>query len=194
VSHIITVEYLKSLPLPIKDSQWDAIDPNFLEEVVESAGTFVENYLDNCVHLRQRSERIRGSNRSALILNFYPLVSLDYIAAHDNSDSAEVRSTSEFILHREAGMIEWKDRYRNIFWDKNDYVVRYTSGWVSYDEDGNYEEQIPFPIKYATALQAYEMLQPVLRGSRDMTPVDLVPQTSEKFVELLEFYKRKRIA
>jgi hypothetical protein len=38
------------------------------------------------------------------------------------------------------------------------------------------------------------MIQPVLRGSRDMNPVDFVPGTSEKFVELTEKYRRKRIA
>jgi hypothetical protein len=184
MAHIITVEYLKSLPLPIKDAQWDAIDPTFLEEVVDAAGDFLESYLDRCVHHKRYQERLRGDNRYTLILNNYPITALHSIREVDEINGHVIRAPSEFIIHEKSGLIEWKDKVHNYFWTGRVYLVDYSSGFVN----------IPPALKYATALQAYEMLQPVLRGSRDMGPVDLVPASSEKFVELTEPYRRKRIA
>lgn len=184
MADIITVDYLKSLPLPIKEHQWDSIDAGFLEEVVEAAGDFLEDYLDRKIALTTYAERIPGSDRPVLILQHYPLVSLSSLTELDEVEGAVVHDLNAFVLHSDSGMVEWKDKYRNTFFRSRVYYVIYQAGYA----------EIPKPLKYATALQAYEMLQPVLRGSRDLAPVDLVPATSEKFVELTEKYRRKRLA
>lgn len=184
MANIITVEYLKSMPLPIKDAQWDKIDEDFLEEIVGAAGDFLEDYLDRKIALTVYTERVQGKGGSRLILQHYPLVSLNAITELDEIDTGIAHDLSSFVLHNDAGMIEWKDKYRNWFSPYRTYLVNYNAGYAT----------IPAPLKLATAYQAYELLQPVLRGSRDMNPVDFVPGTSEKFVELTEKYRRKRLA
>jgi hypothetical protein len=184
MSDIITVDYLKKVPLPIKETQWDKIDEDFLEEIVGAAGDFLEDYLDRKIALTTYAERIVGTDRPVLILQHYPLVSLVSVTELDEIEGALMHDLSGFVLHNAAGMIEWRDKWRNGFWSTRNYRVEYQAGY----------EVIPPTLKLATALQAYEMIQPFLRGSRDMQQVDLVPMSSEKFVELTEPYRRKRIA
>lgn len=184
MANIITVEYLKSMPLPIKDTQWDKINEDFLEEIVEAAGDFLEDYLDRKIALTTYTERVQGKGSSRLILQHYPLVELNAITELDEIDTGIAHDLSGFILHNDAGMIEWKDKFRNYFSPYRTYLVNYDAGYAT----------IPAPLKLATAYQAFEMIQPVLRGSRDMNPVDFVPGTSEKFVELTEKFRRKRLA
>lgn len=183
MADIIDVEYLKKLPLPIKDAQWDKIDEDFLEEIVGAAGDFLEDYLDTKVAATSYSERIVGPNSSVLILNYFPIISLEAVTEIDEIEGTIAHDLSGFVIHNDAGMIEWKDKVHNFFTKARVYRVEYTAGY----------DTIPPVLKLATAYQAYEMLQPMLRGSRDMQPVDFVPGTSEKFVELTERYRRKRI-
>lgn len=184
MAHIIDVDYLKKMPLPVKDAQWDKIDEGFLDEIVDAAGDFLEDYLDRKIALTRYVERIPGRNSATLILQHYPIVALHSVTELDEIEIGSAYSVGGFVIHSDAGMLEWADKYSRWFSRTRVYAVDYDAGYAT----------IPTPLKLATAYQAYEMLQPMLRGSRDMTPVDFVPGTSEKFVELTEKYRRKRIA
>lgn len=183
MADIITVDYLKKMPLPVKDAQWDKIDPDFLEEIVGAAGDFLEDYLDTKIAEAEYSERIPGPGAATLILNYYPVISVEAVVEIDEIENTIDHDLNAFVVHNGAGIIEWKDKVSNWFTKARVYRVDYTAGY----------DPIPPVLKLATAYQAYEMLQPMLRGSRDMQPVDFVPGTSEKFVELTEKYRRKRI-
>lgn len=184
MADIITVDYLKSMPLPVKPEQWQNMDANFLQEVVDAAGDFLEDYLDRKIAHTEYIERIPGKSSSVLILQHYPVITLNSVTELDEIETGIAHDLNAFVIHNDAGMIEWKDKYRNYFSPYRVYRVDYDAGY----------DTIPPVLKLATAYQAYEMLQPVLRGSRDMAPADFVPQTSEKFVELTEKYRRKRLA
>jgi hypothetical protein len=119
-----------------------------------------------------------------LILQHYPVTAVTSVIERDEIEGSITHDLTAFIMHGDAGMLEWKDKHFNMFYANRVYQVTYTAGYAT----------IPGTLKLATALQAWEMLQPFLRGTRDMQPVDLVPTSSEKFVELTEKYRRKRIA
>ena len=81
-------------------------------------------------------------------------------------------------------MIAWKDKTSNTFDFGKTYTVEYNAGFVD----------VPLPIKKALALQSIEMLQPLFRKTNSaMSMVDLIPNSTELIVEMLEKYRRKRI-
>lgn len=181
---LINKEYLKATPLPIKDAQWNLIGDTQLDTVLQEASEFVEDYLDRHIASAYYEERVVGSDRPMLILEEYPITYLVSVEARDLTEQVTSYDTESFIIHADAGMIEWVDKARNLFSSQRVYVVNYMAGYYP----------IPGPIKKATALQTVEMLQPIFRRTNtNMTQADVIPETSEQIVELLEKYRRKRI-
>lgn len=180
---LITIEYFKSLALPIKIPQYNQITDETLQTTIDEASEFVEDYTDRKFAQAQYTERIVGSDRYTVMLEQFPIVSLDSISARDIYDNTETFSTSSFLIHADAGILEWLNKSVNFFLSNRVYVITYTAGYST----------IPGPVKRATALQTLELLMPVFRQSSTMQPVDFVPETSEQIVELLEKYRRKRI-
>lgn len=181
---LIDKTYLKSTPLPIKDAQWNLIGDNQLDVVIDEASEFVEDYLDRHIESAYYTERVRGADRPFLILEEYPITELTSVEARDMSEQVTSYDPESFIIHADAGMIEWVNKATNVFSSQRTYVVNYTAGYYP----------VPGPIRKATALQAVEMLQPIFRRTNtNMTSTDMIPETTEQFVELLEKYRRKRI-
>lgn len=180
---LLTVYELKNYALPVKDVQWDKIGDSQLETVIEYASQNIMDYVDLGIVSAYYTERIPGNNRATLMLDQYPLNSVQSVTAYDNQENSTSYSTSLFLLDSGSSLITWKDRFRNVFWGTYDWQISYNAGWTT----------VPGPIKHATALQCVQMLQPVFRGGMNFGEVKLIDGLNESIVDLLEKYKRKRI-
>ena len=174
---------LKNYALPISDAQWDLIGDDQLENIIAYASQNIMDYVDLGIVSAYYTERIRGNDRGTIMLDQYPLNSVQSITSYTNQEVATSWDTSAFIFDSGAALITFKDRYRYVFWDEYYWVVAYNAGW----------DTIPGPIKHATALQAVQMLQPVFRKGGTFGEVKLIDGLNESIVDMLEKYKRKRI-
>jgi hypothetical protein len=179
----ITPEELKRYPLPVTDKQWEKIRYDQLDAVTAYATEHIEDYLDRHILAAEYTERIVGTGRYTLLLDQYPIISLTTVTANDMSETVETYSTTDFLIHSGAGIIEFVDKTRYAFYKSRVWVVKYRAGYSS----------VPGPIKHATALQAVSMLQPLFRGGVDFAEIDLISEINEQIVDMLERYKRKRI-
>lgn len=181
---IIDSNYLRSIPIPIKDSQWDAIGEQQIQGAIDEAEEYLEDYLDRHIASAYYSEKVEGRDRPRIVLEEYPIISVQSIKSYDTKNNEETLQLNDFIIYADAGMIEWKDKAENIFSTGKTYLVDYQAGYYP----------VPLTIKKAVALQTVEMLQPVFRKTNSsMSMVDLIPNSTELIVELLEKYRRKRI-
>ncbi len=176
----IDVAYIRNMPLGVPQGSLPSDET--LDEYIETASEFVENYLERQITPAVISERIVGSDRYTLILDEYPIVGLSSVTEVGYHNEQNSIDTSNFLVHSKSGMIEWLNKTRYFRPDRL-YVVTYTAGM----------NPIPRAIKHATALQVIEMLQPQYAGMTSDN-AELVPETSAQFVDLLEPYRRKRMA
>lgn len=182
----ITAEELKHYPLPVTNKQWELIDSAgpYVQKVIDYASQRIKDYLEKDIEPATYIERIRTRNRDSLMLNHYPIISLDDVSATDAYGYTRTYSSGDFIIDSGAGIIEWLDKYRNTFLETYLWTVEYTAGY----------SEIPGPIKHATALQAVQMLQPLFRSGTNFAQVELITEMDEQIVDLLERYRRQRIA
>src|SRR3990167_2279976 len=176
----ITVEELRVYPLPVKEAQWDKITDDQIEVVIGYATENVQDYLDRSIFSGTYTERIPGSGKNLLILSEYPVNTIYSIESHDSTDTVLEYDPDDLILNEGAGLIKWANAALTSFWRGFDWVISYTAGYST----------IPGPIKHATALQTIAMLQPLFRGGTNFVQVDLVNDSNEMIVDLLERYKR----
>ena len=179
----ISVEELKAYPLPVTDKQWEKVTDEQVEKVIAYASEHIADYIDRDIHADEYTERRQGNDRPRMVLNSYPVTELLSVTAVDEFGNVTEFSPGEFLVDEDAGIIEWLDRSRNRFWKGQFYEVEYAAGF----------SEIPGPVKHATALQTIQMLQPLFRGGANFVQVDLVDESNEQIVDLLEKYKRKRI-
>lgn len=181
---IIDSAYIKSIPIPIKDSQWEAIGEEQIQLAIDEAEEYIADYLDRHLASAYYIEKYPGRDRPSLIMEEYPVTSLISISSYDNAYTYEEYDINDFFIDSSAGMISWKDRTRNLFEMGKVYTVNYQAGF----------DPVPLPVKKALALQTIEMLQPIFRKTNSaMSMVDLIPNSTEMIVEFLEKYRRKRI-
>lgn len=180
---LITYQELRKYPLPVKETQWDAIGQSHVEETILQASQHIEDWLDRGIASAYYTERIFGSGNGSLLLDQYPIQSLISVTRRDNQETSVSYDVGDFLIDSSAGIIRFSDRFRNAFFTNYDYIVSYQAGY----------DTIPHPIKYACALQTVEFLQPMFRGGQNFSEVKLIDGINEKIVDVLEFYKRKRI-
>ena len=183
---LLTEAELKAYPLPITNVQWakiDELDDDQIARVLDYASQHVEDYLERRVEETEYIERIQGANRNTVMLNNYPVISIEGVSAIDVFGYTRTYSAADFLIDTDAGIIEWLDKYRNTFLRSYLWTFEYTAGFST----------IPGPIKHATALVVVQMLQPLFRGGTNFTQVDLINESNEAIVDMLERYKRQRI-
>jgi hypothetical protein len=179
----LTPTELKAMPLPVTAAQWTKVTDQQIQEKIDTATEHIEDYLDRKIASAYYTERVPGTNRYTLMLEQYPINSLIAVSSRDIVENSQSYSTSDFLIHNNAGIIEWVDKYRNAFFKDRIWVVQYAAGYAT----------IPGPVKHATALQTIELLQPLFRGGANFVEMDLIDGINEQIVDLLEKYKRKRI-
>jgi len=181
---LISVEELKAYPLPIKENQWTNIGDDQIETIIQYASENIVDYLDIAVASAYYTERIPGYGQNKLILDQYPVQYLLSVTSRDNQENSTLYDLDDFVINTAAGLIFFKDRTRYKFWNGYDWIVTYRAGYNT----------IPGPIKHSVALQVVQMLNPMFRGGNSFSEVKLIDGVNEQIVDLLEKYKRKRIA
>lgn len=179
---LIDIDYFRQQPLGNKAIS--GMQSDVLQEAIDEASQYVEDYLDIKVLETRYIERIVGTGRFTLILDSYPITDLVGVS-YDGyyQDTPGTHSTGDFLVHSEAGMIEWINKMYNFRTDRI-YTVEYDAGYAT----------VPGPIKRATALQTVQILRPMYGGATQGGDVDVVPFADEMIVNLLERYRRKRIS
>ena len=182
----ITAEELKSMPLPVTEKQLEKLDQGsgyMIDFALEAASQHVKNYIERDIEETEYIERIPGKGRPSIMVNNYPLTSVESISGRDVYGYERTYSAEDFLVDADAGIVEFVDKYRNTFVKGWVWEIHYTAGFTT----------IPYVIKQATALQAINMLQPLFRGGQNFAQVDLVESLDETTVDLLDRYKRVRI-
>jgi hypothetical protein len=175
----VTEAYLKNvLPIGFNPGTFPA-EP-YLSELIQVASAYVQRYIDNVVTPTVIVERIKGSNSRSLVLDNYPVISLNAITG-TRYMTVYTYSVNDFILDTTGGVIEWIDDGRYQFSKDTVYTVNYTAGYAT----------IPREIVHATALQVIEMMNPMFNYGQQGQP-GIIPETTQQFVDLLEPYRRKR--
>ena len=180
----ITAEQLKAYPLPVTDKQWSLIGDDQINLVAGYASQHLEDYMDRKIAVTQYTERHRrGTGTHRMLLGLFPVKSILAVTSTNAMNVSYIHNIADFYVEAEAGILEYLERYRYAFGKEASWTVVYTAGY----------DDIPGPILHATALQTVKMLQPLFRGGSQFTESELISELDEQIVELLEYYKRRRI-
>lgn len=174
---LIDIDYFRRQPY---GKALDNLSSEILEESIQEASDYVEDYLDRSIVVRPYTERIIGRRDRTIILDQYPITSLVGVDFQRASGEVGTFDLSEFLIHAESGMIEMINPL-DYFRGDTLYIVSYTAGYAT----------VPGPIKRATALQTIQLLRPMYGDAMTELP-ELVSE--DLIVNLLEKYRRKRIA
>lgn len=177
---LIDIDYFRSLPLGSK--ALDQMPAEDLTEYIQTASDYVEDYLDHKVQIHSVTQRILGKREYVLILDEFPIVSLTSVTYDGYAGDVGTHAISDFLIHKEAGMIEWIDK-NYVFRGDRVYTVSYTAGYP----------EVPRPIKMAVAYQTVQLLRPMYGGAQAEV-AEGVPFADEMIVSLLEKYRRKRLS
>ena len=177
----VDIAYVKSLPSGARERQFP-VDER-LQEIIEVASEFIERYLERHIAVATITERKWGGGWQRMILEEMPIITLNSVTEISLTGGTTMIDPSSFVLHRDAGMIEWANLLTKHFRSDRVYLVNYTAGYAT----------IPAPIRHATALQVHKLLYEGFAG-RIVEPEGLIDIYDEKIAELLEPYRRKRIA
>lgn len=178
----ITVDEFKAYPLPITATQWQKMGDDQLELIIGYATEHLDDYMDRHLDIRNYVDRRRGSDLPTLLLENYPVVTINAVSSYLPNDVATTQNVNLFT--HGVGVIEWLDRTRYKFYRNQTYIIDYDAGYAV----------IPGPVKHATALQTLKMLQPLFRGGAQFAEVELITDIDENVVEMLEKYRRKRLS
>lgn len=177
---LITTDYFRSLPLGQKAI--DQLPLEDLQEFINTASDYVEDYLDRKIQIHTVIERKLGNREYVFILDDTPIQSLVSVSYDGYSGDVGIHSPADFLIHKEAGMIEWIDK-SYVFRGDRVYTIEYTAGYPT----------VPNPVKFATALQTVQLLRPMYGGTQAESPTG-TPFADEQIVSLLERYRRKRLS
>lgn len=184
MANLITNDALKSYPLPVTAKQWQLVGDDQLTTVIGFASDHIEDYLDRKVEITSVSDRIKaGSGTNRQLLSTYPVTELTSVKSYDGLNNETVHDLSAFYMNAESGILEFLERDKKAFTKSKIWVVAYDAGFAT----------VPGPIQHAVALQTVKMLQPVFRGGSQFTETEFIMELDEQIVELLEYYKRRRI-
>lgn len=184
MANFITINELKAYPLPVTSAQWSKVGDDQIETVIGYASEHLEDYMDRAVDITEYTDRIhKGSGTELQLLSVFPVTTLTSVYSVDGSNNRTLVDNDQFLVDNEAGILEFLNRNRFAFSKYVKWEVTYSAGYST----------IPGPLKHACALQTVKMLQPLFRGGSNFTEVELIDELDEQIVELLEYYKRRRI-
>lgn len=184
MSQFITPQELKEYSLPVTSKQWQLVGDDQLTTVIEAASDHLEDYMDRKILAANYTDRREGTGTHKILLEVYPITALTSAYQIDGYGNQTQWDTSEFYINADAGMLEFINRNRYSFTKSCTWQFEYTAGYAS----------VPTPVKHAAAYQTVKMLQPLFRGGSNFTETELITDLDDQIVELLEFYKRRRIA
>ena len=184
MASFISVEHMKTYPLPVTDKQWTLVGDEQIAYVSAYASQHLEDYMDRKVEITSYTERHKkGTGTHRMLLGLYPVTELTSVSAYDGMGNQTDYDVDELYTDADAGIIEFIKRDKYAFTKASTWVIEYSAGY----------SEIPGPILHATALQTVKMLQPLFRGGSTFTETEFITDLDEQIVELLEYYKRRRI-
>ena len=174
---LIDIDYFRRQPY---GKALDNLPAEVIEETIDEASQYIEDYLDRNITIRSVTERIIGRRDWTILLDNYPIVALTSVSYERANGEMGTFDNSAFLIHAEAGILEMIDKSD---WFRGDtlYAVTYTAGYAT----------VPGPIKRAVVLQTIQLLRPMYSDATLELP-ELVSE--DLIVNLLEKYRRKRIA
>ena len=184
MSQFLTPDELKAYPLPVSAKQWQLVGDEQLVKTITAASDHLEDYLDRKILTANYTDRRRGTDSHKILLSVYPVTALASAYQIDGLGNTTTWDTSEFYINENAGIIEFIKRDKYEFGKLSTWQFDYTAGYSA----------VPTPVMQATAFQTVKMLQPIFRGGSQFTETELIEGLDEQVIELLEYYKRRRIA
>ena len=184
MAQFITTQELKEYPLPVSAKQWQLVGDDQLATTIEAASDHLEDYLDREILTANYTDRRRGTGTEKILLPVYPITALSSAYMYDGLGNQTEWDTSEFYINSDAGILEFIKRDRYSFTKHYTWEFSYTAGYAT----------VPTPVKHAAAFQTVKMLQPIFRGGSQFTETELITDLDDQIIELLEVYKRRRIA
>ena len=102
-----------------------------LEEIINSASAYIENYCNRKFVSTAYTEYYDGNNRSKLLLNQYPIISVTSIDRWEYLTQASIQTYTEhtdFEIYSDEGII-----YKSMGWFKGHkaYKIVYTAGYAT---------------------------------------------------------------
>jgi hypothetical protein len=176
---LIDIDYYTRQPFVSKNNRPSA---EVIQEAIDDASAYVEDYIDRKVLEREYIERIPGQRTYTILLDNYPITELSDVSWTDAFGNVGTHDLNDFLIHSEAGIIEYINKLYNFRGDRV-YTFTYSAGYA----------EVPPAIKRATAYQTLQLLRPMRGGPLDNLP-DVVPVADELITNLLERYRRKRIS
>lgn len=154
-----------------------------METLIAEASEWVEDYCDRKFELQSVTETIRGPIRvkERLVLGQYPVVSLTSITWEDEGVLTGAESTANLRI-LPGGVIEFKNPYRNSFYNGRVYTVTYQTGYAI----------VPRMVQRATALKVALLVQPQYQGPQERE-VFMVSNLEQMIVDALEPFRRERL-
>lgn len=177
---LIDVDYFMKMPLGLKGPRAYP-EADILSTYIDTASEQVEKFCDRAFAQQQHTEVLTGRDSYRLILGQWPVISIDEVTWEDEGSLTQTGTHDASLFRSEEwGAILWKYRGVEQFRSYRRYTVKYTGGY----------DPIPGPVKHATALAVAQLLQPNYGGAMDAVP-ELVPQTTQMMVDLLDDYRRR---
>ena len=184
MANLITTDELKAYPLPVTTKQWQLVGDDQVETVIGYASDHIEDYLDRKIAVTAITDRIKaGTGTNRMLLSTYPVTTLTSVTSYDTIGNATVHDLGLFYINNDSAILEFINRSRYTFGKTSIWEVEYSAGYAA----------TPGPVKHAVALQTVKMLQPLFRGGSQFTETELIIELDEQIVELLDYYKRRRI-
>jgi hypothetical protein len=178
---LIDREYFDKLPLGTTKQMQPFMES--VDTFIQTASEQVEAYCERKFELQEHTEHIWGTGRNKLIVDQYPVRSIEGITYEDNFGATYTVDTN-YVRFHPSGVLEWKFPITQGPWRRERiYEVTYTAGF----------DPVPGPIKHAVALWATDLMRPNFAGPSPAQPAELVPFTTTQIGELLENYRRRRI-
>lgn len=184
MAQFLTTDELKSYPLPVTAKQWQLVGEEQLSTTITAASDHLEDYMDRQILTANYTDRRGGTGTHKILLSVYPVTALSSAYSYDGLGTATEWDTSEIYINQDSGMLEFIKRDKYAFTKSYTWEFEYTAGYAA----------VPSPVKHAAAYQTVKMLQPLFRGGSQFTETELITDLDDQIIELLEFYKRRRIA
>lgn len=152
-----------------------------LEQLILDASEWVEDYTRRIFEVTEVIEVVHGNGHRKLMLEHWPITEVDTIEWEDSGSGGGFVDEDDYRILAE-GVLEWKGAYT---WRTDRvYTITYSAGY----------DPIPNVVKRATALKVVDLFSPQYQGPSDDRNVEFVSKIEVMIADLLEKYRRDRIA
>lgn len=181
MAHLITAEYIQEQMATLGLKSSFSPSAYALETLITEASDWVENYCDRKFAMSSAYTEEFGSGTNRLILDDFPVVSVQAITWADAYSQTGSIDTN-LVRIRSGGILEFINAINGPWYRERLYTVQYTTGY----------NPIPSNVQRAVGLKIANLIQPQYQGPQDKE-IFMVSNLDSMIVDLLEPYRRERI-